>query len=111
LARRFDTTFLIDVLHYWPEDEQRALLKQVAEALVPGGRLFLRDGCAGPDGGTGKVHLGEWFTTLLGFNPGTGTLCFLTEEHLRVLLVETGFTVEDYIDSGAENRLWRCRRN
>ncbi len=38
-----DTVLIIDVLHYLPREEQRALLERAAAALRPGGRLVLRE--------------------------------------------------------------------
>jgi uncharacterized protein (DUF2062 family)/2-polyprenyl-3-methyl-5-hydroxy-6-metoxy-1,4-benzoquinol methylase len=38
-----DAVFLVDVLHYYPLDEQRALLARAAALLRPGGRLILRE--------------------------------------------------------------------
>lgn len=109
LPWRFDTAFLIDVLHYWPVDGQRALVAQVAAALDPGGRLWLRDGCADA-GGTGAVGLGERFTTLFGLNPGGEGLHFLDEAGMRALLEGSGLRVDAVEASGGANRLWRCTR-
>lgn len=109
LPRRFDTAFLIDVLHYWPVEGQRALLTQVAAALDAGGRLWLRDGCA-DSCGTGAVGLGEQFTTLFGLNPGGEGLHFLDEAGMRALLDSCGLRVDQVEVSGGANRLWCCTR-
>jgi len=106
----FDTVLLIDVLHYWSEPAQRALLAQLCDALIPGGVLYLRDGVAAADGGTGAIGLGERFTTAIGLNPGTG-LHFLTEERLRTLLADCGFTVQTVEAMGGANRLLVCVRD
>ena len=42
-----DAVCLVDVLHYFPADEQRALLSRCAAALRPGGRLLIREMDAG----------------------------------------------------------------
>lgn len=109
LPRRFDSAFLIDVLHYWPVEGQRALLTQVVEALDPGGRLWLRDGCA-DSSGTGVVGFGERFTTLFGLNPGSEGLHFLDEAGMRALLEGCGMRVDTIEASGGANRLWCCTR-
>jgi SAM-dependent methyltransferase len=108
LPSRFDTVFLLDVLHYWPSERQGELLAQLRGALVPGGRLWLREGIATSEGNAGLVALGERFTTLIGLNPGTGHLVFPTREALEAQLAAAGFRVEECIESGRENRLFRC---
>ena len=107
-AARFDTAMLIDVLHYWPAAEQAALLRQLHGALERGGLLFLRDGLADADGGTGAVGLGERFTTFFGLNPGGSGLHFLSEDAMRAMLAACGFTVRSCLPSGGANRLWCC---
>lgn len=42
-----DRIVVLDVLHYLPATEQPALLRRIAEALIPGGRLIARLGDAG----------------------------------------------------------------
>lgn len=37
-----DAVVLLDVLHYFPPEEQTRLLARIAQHLLPGGRLFLR---------------------------------------------------------------------
>ncbi|MBA2481619.1 MAG: methyltransferase domain-containing protein [Planctomycetes bacterium] len=108
LPPRFDTVMLLDVLHYWPAQEQAAVLAQLRAALRPGGRLFLREGIAVDAGDAGSVAACERFTTRFGFNPDTGTLCFITAEEMERMLVAAGFVIEERIPSGGENRLWRC---
>lgn len=105
---RFDTVMLIDVLHYWPVEEQEVLLRQLHGTLDRGGVLFLRDGLADAAGNTGAVGVGERFTTFFGLNPGGSGLHFLTEEAMRVLLERCGFRIDACDVSGGANRLWRC---
>lgn len=105
---RFDTVLLIDVLHYWPEPEQEALLRQLHAVLERGGRLILRDGVADAAGDAGVVGLGERLTTFFGLNPGGSGLHFLSEDAMRALLTRCGFVVQSCEASGGANRLWRC---
>lgn len=105
---RFDTVMLIDVLHYWPAEEQEVLLRQLHGTLNRGGVLFLRDGLADQDGNTGAVGVGERFTTFFGLNPGGSGLHFLTEQAMRALLEHCGFRIDACDVSGGANRLWRC---
>jgi SAM-dependent methyltransferase len=108
MPNRFDTVMLLDVLHYWPEAEQEALLRHLHAMLERGGTLFLRDGVADADGDAGRVGLGERFTTFFGLNPAGGGLYFLTEAAMRALLERCGFVIDACDASGGENRLWRC---
>jgi SAM-dependent methyltransferase len=105
---RFDTVLLIDVLHYWPEENQAALLRQLHASLERGGKLILRDGVADAAGDTGAVGLSERLTTFFGLNPGGAGLHFLTEDAMRALLSRCGFSVQSCELSGGANRLWRC---
>ena len=105
---RFDTVMLIDVLHYWPVDEQELLLRQLHGSLDRGGLLFLRDGLTDADGNTGAVGLGERFTTFFGLNPGGSGLHFLSEAAMRALLERCDFRIDACDVSGGANRLWRC---
>jgi hypothetical protein len=96
------------VLHYWPKDEQAALLRQLHASLERGGKLILRDGVADTDGNTGAVGLSERLTTFFGLNPGGSGLHFLSEDAMRALLARCGFSVQSCELSGGANRLWRC---
>ena len=104
---RFDTVMLLDVLHYWPIEEQEVLLRQLHTSLERGGQLFLRDGLADANGNTGAVGFSEQLTTFFGLNPSGSGLHFLTEEAMRALLQRCGFTVRSCDPSGGTNRLWR----
>ena len=104
---RFDTVMLLDVLHYWPLEEQELLLRQLHTSLERGGQLFLRDGLADADGNTGAVGFSEQLTTFFGLNPSGSGLHFLTEDAMRALLQRCGFTVRSCEPSGGANRLWR----
>ncbi|HEX3133039.1 MAG TPA: class I SAM-dependent methyltransferase, partial [Planctomycetota bacterium] len=97
---RFDTVLLIDVLHYWPEDDQAAVLRQLHSTLERGGRLILRDGVADAAGDTGAVGLSERLTTFFGLNPGGSGLHFLTEDAMLALLSRCGFSVQSCEASG-----------
>jgi SAM-dependent methyltransferase len=105
---RFDTVLLIDVLHYWPAEQQEAVVQQLRGMLDAGGVLYLRDGVADAEGDTGAVGLGERFTTFFGLNPGGSGLHFLTEANMRALLERCDFRVDACDASGGANRLWRC---
>lgn len=86
-----DAVVLADVLHYWPLEEQRAILRRAAAALGPGGRLFVRE--------TDR-RARSWLTRALegiavrtGWNRGPG-LTYRTEEELRQELEQLGLRCE-----------------
>lgn len=108
---RFDTVMLLDVLHYWPIEEQEVVLRQLHTSLERGGQLFLREGLADADGNTGAVGFSERLTTFFGLNPSGSGLHFLTEDAMRALLQRCGFTVRSCALSGGANRLWRVTAN
>ena len=97
--------WLVDVLHYWPDAEQRVLLRRAREALGQEGRLWVREGCGG------AVVTGEAAAGRIGFTRLPGALNFRTREEWLGLLREEGFTVEwEAPDLGAlSNVLWSCR--
>lgn len=101
LPARFDTVVLADVLHYWPAELQLRILCQARAALAEGGVLMLRDGVSD----SGRVALGERFTTAIGLNPATGTLQFPSEAELRQRLHDAGFTTINLEPCGGDNRL------
>lgn len=103
-SEAFDTALIIDVLHYWPADRQRALLIECREALAPGGTLYLREGRD-----VGKAEGNERLATFFALNP-KGPLHFLTEQRLADLLTETGFDVVSREPSGLDNLFWQCRK-
>jgi len=87
------TVTLVDVLHYWPPEVQRAVLLRIAAALRPGGRLLFRDGCAA-GAGQRLVQAAESMAHAIGFTKSGGEFHFRTLEAWRALLCECGFVVE-----------------
>jgi hypothetical protein len=87
-----DTITIVDVLHYYDVDTQRALLARCKAALRPGGQLLVREGDGAKRGGSRWTRLVEKSMVRLGWNRGPAVrfrpLAEL-EEDLRVL----GFTV------------------
>jgi SAM-dependent methyltransferase len=87
-----DLAIAVDVLHYWPEDEQRRILDRIVRALRPGGRLLFRDGCS--DGrGHALVVAGERFAGLIGFTRTGPRLHFRSRAGWCSLLAECGLVV------------------
>jgi len=61
---------IMDVLHYFPERLQNALLEKAFRALRPGGRLILRETDARAGGGRGFTRSLEWLAIHCGWNRG-----------------------------------------
>ncbi len=101
---RADTVLALDILHYWPADQQVALLRWLAAQLAPGGRLWLREGLADVEGAA-QVASGERFTTAIGLNP-SGPLHFPTAADLVAACAVAGLTVRQCLPAGAANRLY-----
>lgn len=63
---------LVDMLHYYDEDTQRALLARATAALDPGGRLLIREGDPAQRGGARFTRAVERWMVRLGWNRGPG---------------------------------------
>jgi 2-polyprenyl-3-methyl-5-hydroxy-6-metoxy-1,4-benzoquinol methylase len=88
---------LADVLHYFPEDEQEALIRRCIENLEEGGMLVIRDA----DRQLQKRHTGtrlsEFFSTRIGFNQtrrGEKKLFFTSKEKILRILKDRGMDVD-----------------
>jgi uncharacterized protein (DUF2062 family)/2-polyprenyl-3-methyl-5-hydroxy-6-metoxy-1,4-benzoquinol methylase len=95
-----DAVLLIDLLHYYPREEQRALLAHAAAALRPGGRLAVRETVR--EGRSGLTRLLEGIAVALRWNKGP-TLRYLTTAELRGELEQLGLRCEE--PSGASSSL------
>jgi uncharacterized protein (DUF2062 family)/SAM-dependent methyltransferase len=67
---RCDVITLVDVLHYYDADAQRALLARCVAALAPGGVLLVREGDGARRGGSRFTRFIERLVTRLGWNRG-----------------------------------------
>lgn len=75
---------LSDVLHYLVPEAQDALLRQAAQALLPGGVLIVRDGVTELAERHQTTRRTEWFSTrLLKFNKTRNDLHFLSRRQLE----------------------------
>lgn len=63
-----DAVSLVDVLHYYDGERQRALLERAAAALRPGGQLLVREGDGELRGGARLTRLLERWAVRLGWN-------------------------------------------
>lgn len=87
-----DVITLVDMLHYWDADEQRAILGRCRAALRPGGRLLVREGDPARRGGARWTRAVEAVVTRLGWNRGP-RVRFRPVDELRADLEALGFAV------------------
>jgi uncharacterized protein (DUF2062 family)/SAM-dependent methyltransferase len=88
-----DVITLVDVLHYYDADAQRALLQRCRAALRDGGRLLVREGDAARRRGARWTRAVEAVVTRLGWNRGP-KVRFRPIAELRDELAALGFTVD-----------------
>lgn len=88
-----DVVTLVDVLHYYGQPEQRAIIARCARALRPGGRLLVRESDRGASGAARLTRLSERWVTRLGWNRGPG-VHFRAASALEADLRDQGFAVE-----------------
>ncbi len=75
--------FINDVLHYMPEKDQLNVLEKSADALLPGGKLFIRDGISDMQEKHKMTKTTELFSIkLLGFNKNYDGLHFFNKEFI-----------------------------
>ena len=87
-----DVLTLVDMLHYWDADVQRALLGRCRAALRAGGRLLVREGDPARRGGARWTRAVEALVTRLGWNRGPAVR-FRPVAELRADLESLGFGV------------------
>jgi SAM-dependent methyltransferase len=87
-----DVVTLVDMLHYWDVDTQRAILGRCRAALRPGGRLLVREGDPARRGGARFTRAVERLVTRLGWNRGPA-VHFRPIAELRADLTALGFDV------------------
>ena len=88
-----EVIFLMDVLHYLPEETQLSVLTYCAQNLTDNGILFIRDGIADDPNHHKNTERTEFFSTkLFGFNKTTSELHFFTSDFIRNFAAQNGFT-------------------
>ena len=88
-----DVITLVDVLHYYDADAQRALLARATDALRPGGKLLVREGDARRSGSARWTRLVEALAVRIGWNRGDGATRFRPTDELRRELESLGYAV------------------
>ena len=76
-----DVVCVVDLLHYYPVEEQRAILERAANALRPGGRLVIRETLASRGAGVRWTRLLERVSMRFRWNRGPG-LVFRDDDDL-----------------------------
>lgn len=87
-----DVITLVDVLHYWDVDTQRAILARCKASLRGGGKLLVREGDPARRGGARWTRVVERIVTKLGWNRGP-RVRFRPVGELRAELEALGFRV------------------
>ena len=87
-----DVVALVDMLHYWDVETQRAILARCRAALRTGGRLLVREGDPARRGGARFTRVVERMVTRLGWNRGPA-VHFRAIADLRADLEALGFAV------------------
>jgi len=90
---RADTILLIDVLHYLPLGEQDELLARAATALLPGGRLLVRELDHQASRRSRFTRAAEWIARRVGLNRGRATH-YRSAEDVRHTLERMGLTCQ-----------------
>lgn len=88
-----DTVLLVDLLHYFTVEEQDALLRRAAQAVLPGGRLIVREADTERGWRSRVTLLEERIFTFLRFNRGE-RVQFRSARDLSALLESEGLRVE-----------------
>ncbi len=88
-----DTVLLVDLLHYFTVEEQDALLRRAAQAVLPGGRLIVREADTERGWRSRVTLLEERIFTFLRFNRGE-RVKFRAARELSALLESEGLSVE-----------------
>jgi 2-polyprenyl-3-methyl-5-hydroxy-6-metoxy-1,4-benzoquinol methylase len=89
-AAQVDTVLLVDVLHYFDEPAQDAVLRRAAACVRPGGRLVLRDGTLGEGWRSSLLVAAERIGTRLGVNRGERVVFRDVERDVAPLLEREG---------------------
>jgi SAM-dependent methyltransferase len=87
-----DIVTIVDVLHYYDAEMQRALMARCRSALRPGGRLLIREGDGERRGGAYWTRFVERIVTRFGWNRGA-KVRFRPVRELVADLEQLGFHV------------------
>jgi len=63
-----DAVVMVDVVHYWPEDQQRSIMQKACACVRQGGTLVFRDALASAGWRHRLTVWGEYFSTRTGHN-------------------------------------------
>lgn len=93
--QQYDTIIIADVLHYMEPAQQREVIRKSIDALLPGGRLIIREGNADLKDRHQGTQLTEFFSVkLLKFNKSVNDLHFISGETVKALAFDRECTLE-----------------
>jgi len=104
-----DLVTMVDLLHYFPDDEQESVARRIVGALRPGGRLLFRDGCTDRPGHE-KVARWERISLATRFTRTRAGLHFQTESGWSNLMTRCGLEVEWTASGPGSNLILLCRK-
>lgn len=84
---------MLDVLHYFDDAEQQALLRKIARSVPPGGVALIRGALAESNWRYAMTRAEEWFVQFSRWIPTSGWN-FPTREEVGRAFLEEGFTAE-----------------
>ena len=107
-----DIFLILDTLHYFSEEKQKALVEQCMEQLNEGGKIIIRDANKDIADKHKSTELTERLSTGIGFNKAKfSDLHFFSEQTLRKLADENAFEIEVLSESKhLSNRIYVLRR-
>ena len=81
---KYDVILMNDVLHYLPEEKQLLMLQKTFAALLPGGRVIIREGNTELKEKHWGTKLSEFFSvTVVGFNKSVNALQFMSGKTIQ----------------------------
>jgi 1-acyl-sn-glycerol-3-phosphate acyltransferase len=106
-----DCFIIKDVLHYFPAEDQEALLQRCGEKLNDGGVIIIRDGIEDEKKKHGVTKMTEVFSTkLFGFNKTEHKLEFLPEARILSFAVQFNLSVERLENKASSNVTFVLRK-
>lgn len=84
---------MLDVLHYFNDEEQQILLRKIARSVAPGGVALIRGALAESNLRYALTRAEEWFVKFSGWIPRSGWN-FPTREEVSRVFIGEGFQAE-----------------
>lgn len=94
LDQNYDIVFIMDVLHYFNQENQIQVLEQSLKHLNAGGIMFIRDGISDLKGKHEKTKLTELISSRVGFNKKDEEFCFFEKKFIENFAQENGLNLQ-----------------